>query len=98
MICLRCGYCCFHSFVQVVDDPEIGIDDGNLITLYGDGTVKCPHLIGDIPGQYACAVHDRTWYEETPCFAYTQIETSPDTPCRMGEYILKEASHDIPQT
>ena len=87
MICLRCGYCCKNYFVQIVDDPEVGIDEGNIITLYGDGT-PCQHLKGDKPGEYSCAIHDYLWYEETPCFSHTQIENG-NTNCRMGKYILE---------
>lgn len=87
MICLRCGYCCQHYFVQVVDDPSIGIEDGNIITLYGDGT-RCPHLQGDTPGEFSCGIHNEPWYDQTPCFEFTQIEQDPKSPCRMGEYIL----------
>jgi len=87
MRCLRCGWCCKHSAVVVVDDPDLGPVEGNLIFVPGDG-IPCKHLTGDTPGEYACAVHDREWYKETPCFAHGQIENSPDDPCRMGKYIL----------
>lgn len=73
--------------VVIVDDPDIGpIDESNLIARSGDS--PCQHLLGSQPGEYACAVHDREWYGETPCFSHTQIENSPDDPCRMGVFIL----------
>jgi len=87
LICLRCGYCCIRCFVVIVNDPDKGIVEGNLIAHKGLDT-KCKHLIGDTPGQYSCAIHDKPWYEDTPCFSHGQIESSPDAPCRMGVHIL----------
>jgi len=87
MICLRCGYCCKRSCVIIVDDPEKGIQDDNLIVHDGQGN-SCKHLQGNVMGEYSCAIHDKEWYEETPCNRYGQIESSPDTECRMGRYQL----------
>ena len=89
MICLNCGHCCKHYMVVIVDDPEKGIVEGNLIVKEGDGTL-CKHLRGDKPGKYSCAIHDYPWYKDTPCFAYGQIESSPDDECRLGAYLLKK--------
>lgn len=88
MICLRCGYCCKHYAVIIVDDPEQGIIEGNLILHSGKG-VACKYLTGDEPGEYECAVHNESRYPETPCFSHTQIERG-NTNCRMGEYILEK--------
>jgi hypothetical protein len=88
MICLRCGHCCKHYAVVVVKDSEKGISEDNLIARPGDGT-PCPHLRGDKPGDYSCAIHEKEWYKETPCFAHGQIE-SRSTNCRLGEFILKK--------
>ena len=88
MKCLRCGYCCINYMVIIVDDPIYGIDPDNLKVHMGEG--RCQHLIGDIPGEYSCAIHDYPWYKDTPCFAFTQIEDSIDNPCRMGDYILNK--------
>ena len=86
MICLRCGYCCKHLSVVIVDDPKKGIVEGNLIHHKGDGT-PCKHLIGSKPGEYFCAVHSEPWFKDTPCFAYTQIEQK-NSNCRMGEFFI----------
>lgn len=95
MKCLRCGYCCQNSFVMVVDDPEKGIADGNLKAIGDHGPERCPHLRGNISGQFSCAVHDRPWYPETPCFSHAQIE-GKDSPCRMGEFQLQRRDSLIP--
>lgn len=91
MICLKCGYCCQHLFVVIVDDPTKGISEDNLI-VHGQNGEKnnCKHLKGDKPGEYSCALHDEEWYKETPCFQHGQIERSPDDLCRMGAHIMKK--------
>jgi hypothetical protein len=87
MICLRCGHCCHEYLVAIVDDPKKGLQEDN-IKAKEDG--RCQHLEGDKPGEYSCSVHDESWYEETPCFAHTQIEFS-NSPCRFGKHILERA-------
>ena len=83
MKCLRCGWCCKNLCVIVVNDPNKGIQEGNLITHEGNGK-SCPHLKGTA-GKYECAIHNEPWYEETPCAQYTQIGKEGE-PCRMGLY------------
>jgi hypothetical protein len=87
MICLHCGYCCIHLSVVIVDNPKLGIQEGNLIHHAGNG--PCKHLIGNHSGKYMCAVHNEEWYKETPCFQYTQIESSIDSICRIGLLKMK---------
>jgi hypothetical protein len=91
--CLRCGNCCTHYLVVIVDEPEKGLSEDNVICHDPDLTnhtngVPCKHLRGDKPGEYSCFVHNHPWYNETPCFDFGQVESSPDRVCRMGEYIL----------
>ena len=93
MKCLRCGYCCTHLFVIIVDDPAKGPREDNLICHEGKG-VPCKHLRGNKPGEYYCNVHDESWYEETPCFMHGQIESRPDTLCRVGAYLLEKLNNE----
>lgn len=86
MICLKCGYCCEKLSVMIVDDPDLGIIEGNIIWHKGEG--KCKHLQGEGPGKYSCALHDKQYYSKTPCYQHSQIEQG-NTKCRMGEYVLK---------
>jgi hypothetical protein len=88
MICLRCGYCCEHLAVAIVDNPDLPATEDNIIWHPGNGT-PCKHIEGTAP-PYTCAVHNKTWYPETPCYRHTQIETHKNTPCRMGVYQLKK--------
>lgn len=83
MICLRCGKCCLEYSVVVIDDPERGLVEDNLIMQ--NGSERCKHLQGDEPGRYSCAIHDHPVYEQTPCFQFGQVG-SPDSYCRVGVY------------
>lgn len=94
MECLRCGHCCKHSWVVIVDDPEKGIVESNLIVLNGQGQA-CPHLIEEKPYECSCAVHDKPWYKKTPCFSHSQIERSVKSVCRLGKYILQQRAIGI---
>jgi len=88
MKCLRCGNCCKTYLVMIIDKPELGLKEDNIICHKGNG--PCKHLIGNKPGEYSCAVHNYPWYKKTPCFDYGQIEQSKDNPCRVGAYILNK--------
>ena len=87
MICLRCGYCCKNLAVIIINDPDIGLKEGNTEFHNGRGN-PCKHLVGTKPGEYSCALHNKPWYVETPCFNHTQFETS-NCNCRMGAYIME---------
>lgn len=87
MKCLRCGHCCIHYDVIILIDPDAGFEEEN-VEHKPSGT-RCRHLTGDKPGEYACSIHDHPNYQHTPCADFAQIEDHPESPCRMGEYILK---------
>src|SRR4030042_3198251 len=95
MICLRCGYCCKFYMVSIIDDPDKGISENNLLCYMGDS--KCKHLRGDKIGEYACAIHDKEWYNETPCFQYGQIEENSNDFCRTGTYIIDRQKKGLPE-
>jgi len=75
--------------VIIVKDPDKGIVDDNLMSHKGDG-VSCPHLRGNKAGEYSCGIHDRNWYDETPCYDYGQIEASPECHCRTGDFMMEQ--------
>lgn len=99
MICVNCGLCCYDYPVGIIkkefinfnvkttsDFPEEAID----IKL---GNTPCPHIFWkDHKSQ--CAVHDKPWYKQTPCFDFGQIEESPDCVCRIGEWIMEKRKTD----
>jgi len=87
MICLRCGYCCHKLSVMIINDPRIGVSEGNIIFHEGNGE-RCKHLIGNRIGDFSCVLHEYMWYQETPCYQYSQIEQK-NSYCRIGKAILK---------
>jgi len=93
MICLRCGYCCHNYVVVIVDDPDKGVQEDNLIVHEGKGK-PCKHLSKEISGEYSCKIHNEKWYKETPCYAHGQIEQNSTDPCRMGLYFLNIMSDE----
>lgn len=81
--CVRCGYCCHTLHVAIVVEPARGIVEGNLSIHSGEG--PCRHLLEDAPGKYKCSIHNESWYQDTPCAAYTQVGGGV---CRTGQAIL----------
>lgn len=76
---------------MVVDKPKKGIVLNNIIEVDEHNTgIRCPYLRGDIAGQYACAIHEKSWYNETPCYAFGQIESISGTLCRMGKCVMEK--------
>ena len=73
-----------------MDDPDKGPVEGNLKAIGQHGMERCQHLMGNKPGEFSCAIHNKKWYKDTPCFQHGQIERSKDDVCRMGEYIIKQ--------
>jgi hypothetical protein len=85
--CLRCGYCCTKLVAVIVIDPDapevFAKENLRGINMLEE---RCPHLRGDKPGEYSCAVHDRTWFSETPCAEYQSHW--PTRVCGMGSFSL----------
>jgi hypothetical protein len=86
MKCLRCGQCCITHEVCILDDPAKGIIMSNIIGKHTGE--RCKHLLGNEPGKFSCAIHNYSWYSETPCYNHDQIG-KPGVPCRLGEHYLK---------
>jgi len=93
MKCLRCGRCCFYMVVIIAPEavkPDLDIcslKDKDFVCL--DGTKPCPHLSW-ANNEAVCAIHNHDWFQETPCGQFTQeIESSSDSVCRVGEFMLK---------
>lgn len=84
MKCLRCGYCCIEYPVIIIDDLNRGLTEGNLIAK-PEG-VRCKHLVVR-DRVYHCLAHDYKWYHQMPCAQFSQMEASPDTPCRIGVFM-----------
>jgi len=90
MKCLRCGRCCFYSIIVIhpnsvrenLDLDSLKEED----SMFLDGSKKCPHL--SWKGKDAvCAIYHYSWFKDTPCGRFTQVESSLDTLCRIGEML-----------
>ena len=106
MLCLRCGHCCIN-YAVVLPDGTFYAGDGigckNLRWEAGDGDrlnkAVCAvygqdavfHQLTESCRGYGEVERLRCTWEETPCGRHGQIECSKDTPCRMGEFVLKKA-------
>lgn len=83
-----------NYMVTIIDNPDKGIDKNNILCIGLHGPERCKHLLGDTPGQFSCAVHDRPWYKDTPCYHHGQFEAH-NSNCRIGEYILTKIKEGI---
>lgn len=84
---------------EVVDEicATTILEDGSLDTdwiMVKPSGIPCPHLERK-DGIFHCTIHNKEWYYLTPCWEYTQIESSKNTPCRMGAYFLQGKNRDL---
>jgi len=89
MICLRCGYCCTHLDVAVVNPGSIG-PDGTVdpkdsdVVIFKPAGEKCPHLVCSEKNA-TCTIHHLPCYAGTPCEQFEQFGPE-DSVCMMGGY------------
>jgi len=98
MLCLRCGRCCLHLDIFIVNpfsilaDGSIDPDDQEAMIFKPAGK-KCPHLTHQAAcdGDYAvCTIHHLPCYRGTPCEEFEQMGPE-DAVCFMSGYFkLKE--------
>jgi len=94
MKCLHCGHCCVNYGVMIINpkykdsyNPEdVSNFDIEDLALFKTTGIICPYLIWINDG-YFCEVHKYPWYNSTPCFDFTQIE-SGNTECRVGRHLV----------
>lgn len=92
MRCLRCGYCCIKYCVVVVKpeyiDEDLNFEDLSIREklMFKDSDIWCPHLEELNKFTFSCKVHDKPWFNKTPCFDFSQIEQS-ESNCRLGTYV-----------
>jgi len=93
MICLNCGLCCIQFDVVIIspDYAREGIifkklpEDAFIIKR---GRTPCPHLYWEVE-ESRCMIHNYSWYEQTPCYDFTQVESKSSDFCRIGQYSIK---------
>ena len=93
MICLRCGYCCVHLDVAILNPKSIK-PDGSIDPecpdpiIFKPAGLKCPHLRYE--GEMAvCTIHELDCYRQTPCYQFEQFGREDDV-CVLGSYFKAE--------
>ena len=93
MLCLRCGQCCLHLDIFIINpsfillDGSINPDDQDAMIFKPAGQ-RCPHLAFRVAceGDYAvCAIHHLPCYKGTPCEEFEQMGPE-DAMCIMSGY------------
>lgn len=99
MICLRCGGCCLHLDIFVVNPDSIQ-KDGSIdlcdpeSMIFKPSGIKCPHLFfqadpaGDGGEIAVCSIHHLPCYQGTPCQQFEQMGREDDI-CVMRDYFKK---------
>jgi len=97
MICQRCGCCCIHLAITIVDPKAIRpggqADRQNPpAMIFKPAGQRCPHLI--LQGELAtCAIHHLDCYRGTPCELFEQVGPE-DAACIMSAYFRSLAGKD----
>ena len=94
MLCLRCGRCCLHLDIFIVNPSSIlangSIDaDDQEAMIFKPAGRKCPHLAHqpDCEGTIAvCTIHHLPCYRGTPCDHFEQLGPE-DAVCVMSRYL-----------
>ncbi len=101
MICKRCGRCCIHLDILVVNPRSI-LPGGSLDRSDPEAMISkpagqiCPHLVfeakeeGDIA---TCTIHSLPCYKETPCERFEQIGPQ-DSICLLYSYLSEQRRED----
>ena len=93
MICLRCGQCCLHLDIFVVNPASILADgsidpDDQEAMIFKPAGQRCPHLAFQAAreGEMAvCTIHHLPCYRGTPCDQFEQVGPE-DAVCIMSGY------------
>lgn len=93
MFCLRCGQCCLHLDIFIVNPSSILADgsidpDDQEAMIFKPAGKRCPHLAfqSACEGDYAvCTIHHLPCYRGTPCEQFESVGPE-DAVCIMSEY------------
>ncbi len=97
MICKRCGRCCIHLDILVVNPRSI-LPDGRLdrsdpvAMISKPAGEACPHLAFEAASKEqiaTCTIHHLTCYRDTPCERFEQIGPE-DSICLLSSYLIEQ--------
>ena|SRR4030042_6925159 len=86
-VCLRCGHCCKNNEFFIIDKPNIGLKDENMILKKkGD---RCKHLLGSKPGSYSCMLYNEAYFNNMPCIDSEKgFNSDFDCICYTGKEVI----------
>ncbi|MCK9586408.1 hypothetical protein [Methanothrix soehngenii] len=94
VICKRCGRCCLHLDIFVVNPRSI-LPDGNMnksdpeAMIHKPAGQMCPHLANKSKPEEkiaTCTIHHLPCYRDTPCEKFEQIGPE-DSLCLLSSYL-----------
>lgn len=88
--CLNCGHCCIKFNVVIIKKGSIREAESIDNFIESDFKIKdtdeiCEHLDYK-DGKFFCTIHHHSWFKQTPCYEFIQIEESINDLCRIGEW------------
>jgi len=94
MICKRCGRCCLHLDIFIVNPSSILADgsidpDDQEAMIFKPAGKRCPHLVFESYGdkeRAVCTIHHLPCYRGTPCEQFEQVGPE-DAVCFMSRYL-----------
>lgn len=93
MLCLRCGRCCLHLDIFIVNPSSVLADgcinpDDPQAMIFKSAGKRCPHLAYEATGEgevAVCTIHHLPCYRGTPCEQFEQLGLVDDV-CVMSGY------------
>jgi hypothetical protein len=95
MRCLRCGQCCYHLSIFVIN-PKAILPDGTVdphdfkAMILKPAKSICPHLSSD-GEQAVCTIHHLQCYQGTPCEQMEQFGPK-DAVCVLSGYFCTQGN------
>ncbi len=93
MICKRCGQCCYHLDIFIINPKSI-LSDGTInphdpqAMIFKPAGKGCPHLAYEAAGEgeiAVCTIHHLPCYRGSPCEQFEQLGLADDV-CIMSGY------------
>jgi hypothetical protein len=97
MKCLRCGQCCFHLDIFIINprsilpDGTVSSDDPEAM-IFKPAQQICPHLSIEndrATNTATCTIHHLPCYRGTPCEQFEQLGPAEDV-CFMSGYLQRQ--------
>jgi hypothetical protein len=106
MKCLRCGQCCFHLDIFIINprsilpDGTVSSDDPEAM-IFKPAQQMCPHLSIEndrSTSTATCTIHHLPCYRGTPCEQFEQLGPAEDVCFMSGYFLLQGMRVSEPQS